>query len=561
MILRLRARTEPSAFSLAPIFARIAFALSLSGGLRHSFSGRFSQRERFSNDPASNDPAECRRNAGEGKYSSHLPRLRSFLAGFVLCLCALPSIEATVAADNVDTAADTETRLPEPIRKIFAQEDIDPDGISLWIQAMGEESPLVAYRPDAARVPASVIKVLTTFAALDILGPDFRFETKVLRRGSVADGRLEGDIHIEGGGDPHLLGESLWRILQSLRARGIRHITGDVVFDESLFSLSPEDPGSFDDRPYRSYNALPRSLLFNFSSTRFSFHPDSGAEKVVITTDPPLPETAIDNRLRLTRGACGGRHFRIRMRIDGDGPDRRVRFSGAYPLSCGAHAFWRSTFDSRTLLQGAFRSLWAGLGASLDGDFRTGPVPDSAKRVIVEESPPLVDLLRPINKFSNNVMTRQLLLTIGAHEGEAPGTVEKGREAISRWLATEEIESAGFFLDNGSGLSRQTRVTARTLGEILGTAYESPLRAEFVSSLPLIGIDGTLRRRLKKTPLVGRVHAKTGLIDDVRSLAGYLHGADGRDFVVVVLHNQRGAHYGQGTRLQDALLRWLWKQT
>ncbi|MBF2758987.1 MAG: D-alanyl-D-alanine carboxypeptidase/D-alanyl-D-alanine-endopeptidase [Ectothiorhodospiraceae bacterium AqS1] len=458
-------------------------------------------------------------------------------------------------------AAHSEPPLPAPIRQAFAQENIDPDGISLWVQETGAEEPLIAYRPDAARVPASVIKVLTTFAALDILGPDFRWKTRVLRRGEVSGGRLEGDLHIEGGGDPHLLGESLWRILQSLRGRGIRHIAGDVVLDEGLFSLAPSDPGAFDNRPYRSYNALPRSLLFNFSSTHFSFHPDSSAGKVVITTDPPLDSAAIDNRLRLTSGSCGGRHYRIRMRIDGEGLDRRVRFSGDYPASCGTHSFWRSTFDSQTLFQGAFRSLWNGLGSSLAGGFRTGPVPASATEVIVEESAPLVDLLRPINKFSNNVMSRQLLLTIGAHRGQAPGTVEKGREAIRQWLEAKRIESAGLFLDNGSGLSRQSRVTARTLGEILLAAHEGPLMAEFVSSLPLLGIDGTLKRRLKKTGLVGRVHAKTGLIDDVRSLAGYLHGADGRDFVVVVLHNQPGAHYGQGTRLQDSLLRWLWERT
>lgn len=490
--------------------------------------------------------------AGEKTSAIRRFRSRGILSGLMLVLGSLLSQAL---------AEDSEPTLPKPIRDGFAQENIDPDGISLWIQAMGEEKPLVAYRPDAARVPASVIKVLTTFAALDILGPDFRWKTRVLRQGEVSGGRLEGDLHIEGGGDPHLLGESLWRILQSLRGRGIRHIAGDVVLDEDLFSLAPEDPGSFDDRPYRSYNALPRSLLFNFSSTHFSFHPDASAGKVMITTDPPLASDAIHNRLRLTSGACGGRHYRIRMRIEGEGFDRRVRFSGDYPASCGSHAFWRSTFDSQTLFQGAFSTLWTGLDSSLAGGFRTGSVPDSATEVIVEESPPLVDLLRPINKFSNNVMSRQLLLTIGAHRGKAPGTVDKGREAIRIWLEARGIESAGLFLDNGSGLSRQTRITARTMGEILRAAYESPLMAEFVSSLPLLGIDGTLRRRLKKTRLVGRVHAKTGLIDDVRSLAGYLHGSDGRDFVVVVLHNQPGAHYGQGTRLQDTLLRWLWSQT
>ncbi|WP_197019089.1 D-alanyl-D-alanine carboxypeptidase/D-alanyl-D-alanine endopeptidase [Thioalkalivibrio sp. HK1] len=481
----------------------------------------------------------------------------------VLRLCKIISAFALTLGSLLSQAlaADPEPPLPEPIRDAFAQENVDPDGISLWIQEMGKEKPLVAYRPDAARVPASVIKVLTTFAALDILGPDFRWKTRVLRQGEVGGGRLDGDLYIEGGGDPHLLGESLWRILQSLRGRGIRHIEGDVVFDEDFFSLAQEDPGSFDERPYRSYNALPRSLLFNFSSTHFSFHPDSSAGKVVITTDPPLASDAVHNRLRLTAGACGGRHYRIRMRIEGEGLDRRVRFSGDYPASCGSHSFWRSTFDSQTLLQGAFRSLWSGLDASLAGGFRTGSVPDSATEVIVEASPPLVDLLRPINKFSNNVMSRQLLLTIGAHGGETPGTVDKGREVIREWLEARGIESAGLFLDNGSGLSRRTRITARTLGEILRAAHESPLMAEFVSSLPLLGVDGTLRRRLKNTRLAGRVHAKTGLIDDVRSLAGYLHGSDGRDFVVVVLHNQPGAHYGQGTRLQDALLRWLWSRS
>jgi len=450
--------------------------------------------------------------------------------------------------------------LPAAVEQVLERQGIPASSLGVFVQAVDGEAPLLAFDADQPRNPASVIKVLTSFAALELLGPAYTWRTNAYADGPLREGRLAGDLVVEGRGDPFLVTERLWKLLFGLRLLGLREIGGDLVIDRSYFSLPPEDPGDFDGRPYRAYNVIPDALLVNFGAMDFWFLPDAEAGRVLVASDPPSARLRIDNRIALTPGNCASGLRELRMEVLEREAGGLVRFSGPYPGGCGPYVLTRAVSSPLALAGGVFEALWSGLGGSLAGTVRDGRKPAGAKPLHSLESPPLVDLIRATNKWSNNVMSRQLLLTLGAERYGPPGTLEKGRRAVDEWLAGRGLEMPGLVLDNGSGLSRDARASARSLGRLLLAAYRSPYMPELVSSLPLSGIDGTLRRRFRDEPLAGRAHIKTGTLDDVRAMGGYLQARSGRRFVVVSLQNYPGVQYGRGTEVQNALLRWLFEQ-
>ena len=446
------------------------------------------------------------------------------------------------------------------MQRALERHRLAPDSLSLYVHAVDQATPLLSHHPSVARNPASVMKLVTTLAGLQLLGPGFQWKTSVYADGPIQEGRLDGNLYFEGGGDPFLVTEKLWRLLGTLRAMGLREVAGDLVVDNRYFESPQIDPGAFDRRPYRSYNAVPSALTVNFKSTHFNFWPDRDAGRVNVTLDPPSSRIEVHNRLELVSGSCEGRQHQIGLKVvPGESRDS-IRFWGKYPVACGRFSLQRSLTQSSTHALGVIEALWRDLGGAIDGGLREGDVPESARRLTVWTSESLADHITGMNKFSNNIMTRQLLLTIAAERDAGPGTVAGGRRAVSAWLASLGLDPSTVFVDNGSGLSRDARASAATIGQLLLMAYRNPLMPEFISSLPLSGVDGTLRRRFEQSPLAGHLHLKTGLLDHVRSIAGYVVARSGRTYVVAMLQNHRNVHQGTGTKVQNALLEWLFEQ-
>jgi D-alanyl-D-alanine carboxypeptidase/D-alanyl-D-alanine-endopeptidase (penicillin-binding protein 4) len=448
--------------------------------------------------------------------------------------------------------------LPPEIQRILDGHGLGTDGLSIVVQAVDADEPLLALNPAASRSPASVIKLLTTFAALDILGPAYTWRTEAYLGGPLAGDRLDGDLIIKGGGDPYLTTERFWSFLRTLRARGLRQIDGDLVIDNSYFEAADDDPAAFDGQPFRTYNVAPDALLVNLKAVQFRvYRPVPGARPRVVT-DPVIAHLEIDNRIGNVKGPCRGfqRGVAIDL-VDGLGGNT-VQLSGRFPTGCDEYSIYRTVMTPPEFAYGVFEPLWTQLGGGLSGRVRTGPAPADSSPFARTESVPLAEVVRNINKFSNNVMTRQLLLTIGVAGSEPPGTVEKGRRAIAEWLAQTGLEMPSLYLDNGSGLSRETRVSAGGLANMMLAAWRHPYMAEFVSSMPLAGMDGTLRNRYRGGSMAGQIHAKTGRLDHVYSIAGYLQSSSGKRFVLVALHNDTDVHRGPGQELQNALLRWVY---
>jgi len=437
--------------------------------------------------------------------------------------------------------------LPKPAAQALRAAGVPASAVSLWVQEIGAPRPTVAVRANATRNPGSVMKLVTTYAALELLGPAYRWKT---------DAYLDGeDLVLRGRGDPKLNYENFWMLLRSLRARGLQDLRGDVVLDRSYFAPAQYSP--FDSEAFRPYNVTPDALLVNFKSLRFTFipEPDKG---VRVFAEPALPGLEIQNTLKLGAGTCpdGNRAFRDLVQAQFQSQPPRASFAGTYPLICGERELNIALHDPQEYVATMIRQLWGEMGGSWSGRVREGTASPSARLVYVHESEPLAEIVRDINKFSNNVMARQLFLTLGAEVGAPPARAEEAARVIREWLAAKKIAVPELVLENGSGLSRLERISAEHLGALLLAAWRSAVMPEFVSSLPVVAADGTMKKRLKGERVAGNAHIKTGLLSDARAIAGYVHDRQGRRHAVVMIVNHPNAP--QTDAAMDALLQWVY---
>ena len=455
-------------------------------------------------------------------------------------------------------AAATNDALPPPVERALAVRSVPAATLSVVVHDLAADETVLEWLPDTPRNPASTIKLLTTLVALDVLGPSYTWPTEVYAMGDVEAGRLRGDLLLKGYGDPYLVTERVWQLLRQVRQTGIHDIEGDLLIDDSYFEVEEEDPAAFDQQPLRAYNVVPNALLMNFKVVRYWFEPEFDSGSVRVWLDPPLGNLEVDNRIALRPGRCRG--FQRGITISANEAIDRMTFSGRFPRGCNRYAMDRTALDHNAFVFGLFTSLWRESGGRFDGGYRNAVAPEDAEPLLTFRSVPLVDVIDLVNKHSNNVMARHLLYTLGAEVEGAPGTAAGGRRVIADWLADRGLRTETLALDNGAGLSRDVRITARDLVALLAFAWRQPYMPEYVSSLSLVGHDGTLRRRFQADALDGQAHLKTGSMDDVTAIAGYLQSAGGRRYAVAMLHNHPGIHRGPGAEVQEALLRWLHAQ-
>lgn len=439
--------------------------------------------------------------------------------------------------------------LPPEVRSALQRAQIPPSALGVVVIDTATGERVLDEQGQQPMNPASLMKLLPTLAALDRLGPAWTWATPVWLNGPLRDGVLDGHLHLQGRGDPRLTQERLWLLLRRVQQLGVREIRGDIVIDQSAFDLPAADPAAFDGEPLRPYNVKPAALLLNYRSVIYSFVPDPAAGVARVRVEPALAQQQVDRSVPLAAGGCGDWRGGLKASFEA----QRTRFAGSYPAACG-ELNWPvadpdpASFDAR-LLQG----LWQEMGGRLGGQVRLGPPPLGVAPSFEHPSTPLLDTVRDINKFSNNVMAQQLFLTLAlqARPGQA-ATPDSAQQTLRDWLQQRlGDEALEVTVHNGSGLSRDNRISARTLAHLLLQAWDSPVMSELMSSLPISGVDGTLRRS-RATP--GRAHLKTGSLRDVSGLAGYVLSNSGRRYVLVALVNHPQA---PGARpALDALVQW-----
>ncbi len=459
------------------------------------------------------------------------------------------------------TAVANAQNLPPEIDAALARAKVSRDAVTILVtDAQGKTAPRVSHRATVPMNPASLMKLVTTYAALDLLGPAFTWTTPVFVEGAVRDGTLFGNLYIKGQGDPKLVSERLWLLLRRLQGLGVKTIAGDIVLDRSAFENVEVDPSLFDGEPLRPYNAAPDALLLNFKAVVMTFVPDRTANTAQIQFEPPLSGVQMQHSVPLSNGDCGD--YRSALKADFSDP-AAIRFGGAYPANCGERVWATAYADPKSYATRAVEGMWREMGGKLAGSVRYGSVPATLTRPAFEiSSPPLPEVIRDINKYSNNVMAQQLFLTLSLQPKSATpvaspvATLAASRDVVQRWWRNTISPDDVPVLDNGSGLSRSERISANALGKLLQSAYASPVMPELMSSLPITGVDGTLRGR--RSAARGSAHLKSGTLRDVTGVAGYVLTNSGKRYVVVMIINQSGAASGRSAI--DALLDWTMRE-
>ncbi len=454
----------------------------------------------------------------------------------LLILCLIPSAHAAT--------------LPPPVLKALQLARIPLGSIGVEVREVNARTPLISVNAKQSMSPASTMKLLTTYAGLELLGPSYSWKTEAYLDGKLEQDVLHGDLILKGYGDPKLTLEKLWLWLHELRSRGLREIRGDLVLDRSVFQLAPHDPAEFDNEPMRPYNTGPDALLLNFNSVRLRFIPEG--EKIKIISMPELAGIRLDNRVTAAtvQGNCNDWNDALSMQLQGD----TLLVQGIYPAQCGERERHVSLLSHPGYLYAVFRALWQEMGGLLQGTLREGTVPGYAMLFATHHSAPLAELIRDINKFSNNVMARQLFLSLGG-TAETPANFTHSELTIRNWLTQKKLHFPELILENGAGLSRRERISPRSLALLLRSAQRSPFSTEFEASLPIVGVDGTFKKRLTGSEATNHAHLKTGSLEGVQSIAGYVQSRSGKQWILVFLINHPNAAAGQ--QAQNALIEWI----
>ena len=456
---------------------------------------------------------------------------------------------------NTPTLPAFSQNLPDIVRQALNQNGISESAASIYIHEVNTNQPVIAFNSDKPMNPASVMKLVTTFAGLELLGPAFTWKTEIYTDGIFKKDKLQGNLIIKGYGDPRLNLENFWLLTRRLHQSGLREITGDLILDNSYFDILIGNPATFDNKPYRAYNTPPEALLVNYRSTELRIIPEPENKTIRVVITPLTEFITLNNNLKLTWDKCGEWRNVLGTSIRVDTNNHTfVTLNGNYSVICGEKSLLLSLHNSQTYTLGLFKQLWKEQGGIFNGNARTGIVPE--KRLLLEtyQSPPLTDIIRDINKFSNNIAARQLYLTLGTVPNNGPATLSKSNKVIRQWLKSRKLDFPEFIIENGSGLSRNERISSRHLGKLLLKAFQSSVMPEFVSSLPIVAVDGTMKKRLNDTNVSGRAHIKTGLLNGVKTMAGYMLDKSGRRMAIVFFVNH--ANSGRAQLAMDTLLQW-----
>ena len=462
---------------------------------------------------------------------------------------AAPSAKAVRSAPPKHTEGDI-GQLPPDVLSALQRAKVPSENFHVMVvDTHASSTPRLSHQAQVRVNPASLMKLATTSAALDTLGSAFVWRTPVYVDGLVREGVLQGNVYVRGSGDPRLGVERLWLLMRRIQGLGIQKIQGDIVLDRSAFDVPPRDAASFDGEPLRPYNAAPDALLINFKSLLVQLVPDRAANVARVQVEPPLAGVQFPASVPLSAGDCSD--YRSGLRADWSDP-MRIRFAGTYPTVCGEKMWPIAYAAPQQFAQRAIAGMWQQLGGQLSGQVRDGTVPANLPPLFSVESASLAETIRDVNKYSNNVMAQQVFLAL-SQQPRGVGSFEASREVMQRWWR-ERVGGDVPTFDNGSGLSREERISAQSLARLLQVAWASPYMSELMSSLPVTGLDGTMKRSKAQAS----AHLKTGSLRDVAGVAGYVDSANGKRWVVVAVLHHPNANAARPAL--DALIDWAGSQ-
>lgn len=443
-------------------------------------------------------------------------------------------------------------QIPLPIQNALIHKGIPNENVGLIVIPVDNSNTITQLNANQAFSPASTIKLVTTYSAIDLLGPSFTWQTRVYTTGILKNGILDGDLIFQGGGDPKLVVENFWLFLRKIYNSGIHQIKGDIILDRTAFDTPPYDASQFDDNPIKPYNVGPDALLLNYKTLSLHFLPNSTQKTVHVFSETPFLK--FKTRVHLKNTGCP-KEWQEQLHLTQTHSEFILK--GDYAFNCGEKIWQMHPYQvtSNQFFENVFHPLWKSIGGKFTGTIKEGKLPKEATLFSQWNSPSLTEVIRDINKYSNNVMSRQLFLSLTRPDSDSPATLSRSNEKITQWLNSKKINAPELIIENGSGLSRKDRIAPTTLANILRHAYNSPLMPEFISSLPIVAYDGTMGRRLNVSSIAGRAHIKTGYLEGVRAIAGYVLAESGKYYIVVCFINHPKTK--EAREIEDILLQWV----
>lgn len=464
-------------------------------------------------------------------------------------------------------ASGAQAQLPAPVAQVMAEHGIPEDALGVLV--LKNDAVLLSHHADRPMQPASTMKLVTTMVGLERLGPVFRGRTELRTTGEIKQGVLRGNLILKGGADADLSGEALETMLRALRYQGIRRIEGDLVLDRQLFQPARADLGipPFDEAPEAYYNVIPDALLVNKNMLQLDMR--STAKRFTVRMQPELERVSVGSDMDLIDADCA-------QWEDGWKPPQAVRqqdgrikvvLHGTFPKNC-VRSYSINVLDRNDYVGRLVRQKWKELGGQISGKTVEGATPPDAVLLAEHTSRMLPELIRDINKPSDNALARTLFLSLGSLQPDAANgsaalplggetTSARADAAVREWMRSQRIDDTGFVIENGSGLSRTERISPQQMAYLLQAGLRSPWLPEFQSSLPIVAMDGTMRRRLHGSPAAGRARLKTGTLRNVTALAGYVPDAGGNQCVLVAMVNSEQSSNGRGRAVLDALVDWV----
>ena len=478
-----------------------------------------------------------------------------------------------------------EEYLAPEIQKILASKTVSKDSFAYSVVLLNPNDSTssfnkISWNASFPMNPASTIKLLTTVSALDQLGPEYRYKTQLYLKGKIDRGILEGQIYVKGYGDPKLVPENLVQLMEQLKSLGVNKIHADVTLDSSAYSTSVKDSAPNDGEDRKSYNVTPNPLLYSFQT--ISFNLTSNKRKVDISFTPILANFKVINQLQTYPGACIDWRKNIKLGFTRTEDDQwTASFEGKLPSKCNNTIFNTVSIPNDQFFKMGFIAAWESVGGKWlkSPEFQSGRVPNDTPLILEFAGTSLLEAVTDTNKYSNNVMARQIFLTPALEKLKLSVSTSDAIALTHKWLQQNQLNMPELVLENGSGLSEIERISPKHMTDLLKYAASSKHNDVFVASLPIAGVDGTMRHRLvnqfkdlvshvwidpktqKKNLLPEKLYQsgayiKTGSLQHVRSIAGYVVSKTGKVYAVSSIINHPRANEGLGA-INDAMIIWL----
>ncbi|MFL2916076.1 MAG: D-alanyl-D-alanine carboxypeptidase/D-alanyl-D-alanine-endopeptidase [Nitrospinia bacterium] len=440
------------------------------------------------------------------------------------------------------------------VKKILNNSCLKKNNFGIKVYSLDRGEAIIELRAKKLFIPASNLKILTTAVALETLGPNYRFPTSLFTDGNLEDEVLNGNLYIQGHGDPKFVTEQMWLLVNKLRNLPIRRITGNIIGDDSFFDNKKRVKTWIKNPGAQAYEAPLGALSFNFNTVQVYVSPGIKAgNKPKIIIEPDTEYITLDNQAKTLKP--GKRNRLIVNRVEHNGFDE-ITVSGGITLSQARAQYFLNITDPTQYTLSVLKKYLAHAGIKFTGKIEQRRVPEGAMKLLTHDSEPLTLALQGLNKFSNNFVAEQILKTIGAEKYGQPGTTLKGLKAFKEYLIKLGYQQNQYQVLDGSGLSRQNRLSPQIIIDVLRhVKNDLGVYPEFVSALGVMGVDGNVKNRMRGVKSSERARVKTGTLNFVSALSGYFQSRDDETFAFSILMNSLKCSNGRIKKLQDQIIR------